>query len=124
VVEGVSDHACEYMTGGVVVVIGEVGRNFAAGMTGGIALVWDPTMGLKARLGDTAPNARRPGAPEVDLLHALLAEHLDRTSSPVAADLLEREGALEEFWLVEPRGDVDHPSEVIVEVGEAAELAD
>src|SRR5207248_2306890 len=42
VVEGTGDHGCEYMTGGVVVVLGETGRNFAAGMSGGIAYVWDP----------------------------------------------------------------------------------
>ena len=42
IVEGVGDHACEYMTGGSVVILGETGRNFAAGMSGGIAYVWDP----------------------------------------------------------------------------------
>src|SRR5690606_40258460 len=42
VVEGVGDHGCEYMTGGTVVILGETGRNFAAGMSGGIAYVWDP----------------------------------------------------------------------------------
>jgi glutamate synthase (NADPH/NADH) large chain len=42
VVEGVGDHGCEYMTGGVVVVLGETGRNFAAGMSGGVAYVYDP----------------------------------------------------------------------------------
>ena len=42
VVEGVGDHCCEYMTGGIVVVLGATGRNFAAGMSGGIAYVWDP----------------------------------------------------------------------------------
>ena len=42
VVEGTGDHGCEYMTGGIVVVLGETGRNFAAGMSGAIAYVWDP----------------------------------------------------------------------------------
>ena len=42
VVEGVGDHGCEYMTGGRVVVLGSTGRNFAAGMGGGIAYIWDP----------------------------------------------------------------------------------
>ncbi len=84
VVEGVSDHACEYMTGGTVVVIGDVGRNFAAGMTGGIAMVWDPTIGLKARLAETAPAARRPLPAELALLRSLLEEHYERTSSPIA----------------------------------------
>ena len=47
VVEGVGDHACEYMTGGRVLVLGKVGRNFAAGMSGGIAYIWDPEQSIK-----------------------------------------------------------------------------
>ena len=49
VVEGTGDHGCEYMTGGTVVVLGEVGRNFAAGMSGGVAYVWDPQRRLGSR---------------------------------------------------------------------------
>jgi glutamate synthase domain-containing protein 2/glutamate synthase domain-containing protein 1/glutamate synthase domain-containing protein 3 len=49
VVEGTGDHGCEYMTGGTVVVLGETGRNFAAGMSGGIAYVWDPKAQFAAR---------------------------------------------------------------------------
>jgi glutamate synthase (ferredoxin) len=121
VVEGCSDHGCEYMTGGVVVVLGEVGRNFAAGMTGGMAMVWDPNMALKARLAETAPAIRRPVGTEVDLLSSLLEEHYDFTSSPIAGKLLEREDGLDEFWVVEPHGDVDHPSEVIIETAETVD---
>jgi glutamate synthase domain-containing protein 3 len=109
------------MTGGVVVVLGDVGRNFAAGMTGGMALVWDPNMGLKARVAETAPAIRRPVGAELDLLRCLLEEHYELTSSPVAGRLLETEGALGDFWLVEPHGDVDHPSEVIIETVETVE---
>ncbi len=123
VVEGVSDHACEYMTGGTVVVIGDVGRNFGAGMTGGTAMVWDPTIGLKARLAETAPAARRPLPAELALLRSLLEEHYERTSSPIAGRLLEQESALGEFWVIEPKGDVDHPSDVIV-VTETVEVGD
>ncbi len=47
VVEGVGDHGCEYMTGGRVVVLGDTGRNFAAGMSGGIAYVWDPNQAMQ-----------------------------------------------------------------------------
>jgi glutamate synthase (ferredoxin) len=121
VVEGVSDHGCEYMTGGVVVVLGDVGRNFAAGMTGGMAMVWDPKMSLKAKLAETAPAVRRPGGTEVDLLRSLLEEHYDRTSSPVAGRLLEVEEALDDFWVIEPQGDLDQPSEVIVEPAEVGD---
>jgi glutamate synthase (ferredoxin) len=121
VVEGCSDHGCEYMTGGVVVVIGDVGRNFAAGMTGGMALVWDPSLALKARLAETAPSIRRPGETETALLRSLLEEHYELTASPVAGRLLESEMGLKDFWVVEPTGDVDHPSEVIVETAETVD---
>ncbi len=124
VVEGISDHGCEYMTGGNVVVIGEVGRNFAAGMTGGKAMVWDPALGLKGRLADTAPPARRPSPEEIDFLRSLLEEHYERTSSPIAGRLLEDAATMSEFWVIEPTGDVDHPSEVIVEVTEVAGVGD
>ncbi len=121
VVEGCSDHGCEYMTGGAVVVIGEVGRNFAAGMTGGVAMVWDPGVTFKARLAETAPAARRPSAPEMELIRTLVEEHYERTSSPVAGRLLETPSSFEEFWVVEPRGDVDHPSEVILETADVGD---
>jgi glutamate synthase domain-containing protein 3 len=49
VVEGVGDHGCEYMTGGTVVVLGETGRNFAAGMSGGVAYVYDPDVQFQSR---------------------------------------------------------------------------
>ena len=49
VVEGVGDHGCEYMTGGVVVCLGETGDNFAAGMSGGVAFMWDPRRELFGR---------------------------------------------------------------------------
>ena len=124
VVEGCSDHGCEYMTGGVVVVLGEVGRNFAAGMTGGMAMVWDPNMGLKARLAETAPAPRRPRDDERDLARSLVEEHYEHTGSPIAGRLLESVGGFDDFWVVEPTGDVDHPSEVIVETAETVESAD
>jgi glutamate synthase domain-containing protein 2/glutamate synthase domain-containing protein 3 len=122
VVEGCSDHGCEYMTGGVVVVIGDVGRNFAAGMTGGMAIVWDPSLALKAHLAETAPAIRRPGETETALLRSLLEEHYEMTASPVAGRLLESETGLGDFWVVEPTGDVDHPSEVIVETVETVDV--
>jgi glutamate synthase domain-containing protein 3 len=121
VVEGCSDHGCEYMTGGTVVVLGDVGRNFAAGMTGGVAMVWDPDLKFKARLAETAPDARRPSSSEVEVLVSLLEEHYDRTSSPIAGKLLEVPALLGEFWIVEPHGDVDQPSEVILEVAEVGD---
>jgi glutamate synthase domain-containing protein 3 len=83
VVEGVGDHGCEYMTGGRVVVLGPTGRNFAAGMSGGVAYVLDLDL---ARCNDELV-----GFEDVDddaELRALVVEHLERTGSAVAASLL------------------------------------
>ncbi len=60
VVEGVGDHGCEYMTGGRVVVLGPTGRNFAAGMSGGFAYVYDPHERLPARLNHEMVELKRP----------------------------------------------------------------
>ncbi|MCO6502428.1 MAG: hypothetical protein J5I28_05040, partial [Acidimicrobiales bacterium] len=70
-------------------------------MTGGVAFVWDPGLRLKGRLADTAPAARRPTDEELTLLRSLLEEHVDRTASPVATELLDGEG-LTAFWVVDP----------------------
>jgi glutamate synthase domain-containing protein 2/glutamate synthase domain-containing protein 1/glutamate synthase domain-containing protein 3 len=83
VVEGVGDHGCEYMTGGVVVVLGPTGRNFAAGMSGGIAYVLD--------LDETKCNTELVGLEELDdddleLVRALVDEHRARTGSTLDVD--------------------------------------
>ncbi len=88
VVEGIGDHGCEYMTGGRVVVLGRTGRNFAAGMSGGIAYVLDDDGGFESRC-----NMELVGFDEIDagddkLLFELVSEHRDRTGSTVADDLL------------------------------------
>src|SRR6185312_8379619 len=62
VVEGVGDHCCEYMTGGTVIVLGPVGYNLGAGMTGGQAFVYDPNANLTARLNTALVEAVRPDA--------------------------------------------------------------
>ncbi|MBV8562820.1 MAG: glutamate synthase subunit alpha, partial [Actinobacteria bacterium] len=87
VVEGVGDHGCEYMTGGVVVVIGPTGRNFAAGMSGGVAYVLDDDGSFAARC-----NQELVGLEPVEddaELRALVEEHAERTGSTVAAALLD-----------------------------------
>jgi len=89
VVEGVGDHGCEYMTAGRVVVIGRTGRNFAAGMSGGIAYVLDPEGDFRRRcnLGmvDLEPLL---DIEDVETVKDLLARHIRYTQSPVAARLL------------------------------------
>jgi len=90
VVEGVGDHGCEYMTKGTVVVLGSTGRNFAAGMTGGIAYVWDES-GLFAstRCNRSGVDLELVSDPEdVALVKSLIQRHLEFTGSPRAARLL------------------------------------
>jgi glutamate synthase (NADPH/NADH) large chain/glutamate synthase (ferredoxin) len=88
VVEGVGDHCCEYMTGGRVVVLGPTGRNFAAGMSGGVAYVLDE-QGAFAELCNMGM-VGFDGLEEADAieLRALIEEHGRRTGSPVAARVL------------------------------------
>ena len=88
VVEGVGDHGCEYMTGGRVVVLGATGRNFAAGMSGGVAYVLDADGTFEERC-----NMGLVGFDEIEEsdaieLHGLIEEHAERTGSPVAAKIL------------------------------------
>ena len=90
VVEGVGDHGCEYMTGGVVAVIGSAGRNFAAGMSGGIAFVYDPDGDFHVRFNAGMADLEDLAEPEdIDLLHDLLSEHLQRTGSGPARRILD-----------------------------------
>ena len=89
VVEGVGDHGCEYMTGGVVVVIGPTGRNFAAGMSGGVAYVLDPAGHLaNGRCNPEMVELESPDGDDLEAIRALLEEHLERTGSQPARELL------------------------------------
>ncbi|HYH50723.1 MAG TPA: glutamate synthase-related protein, partial [Acidimicrobiia bacterium] len=90
VVEGVGDHGCEYMTGGRVVVLGETGRNFAAGMSGGVAYVLDESDVFPGRCNTDLVDLETPDASDLAFLRELVAEHECRTASAVAARLLER----------------------------------
>jgi glutamate synthase (NADPH/NADH) large chain len=90
VVEGCGDHGCEYMTGGRVVVLGPTGRNFAAGMSGGIAYVWDPDKDFITRcnLGTVELEAVESSDDVAELLN-LIDSHRKRTGSTVAQRLLD-----------------------------------
>ncbi|AKT43632.1 glutamate synthase large subunit [Chondromyces crocatus] len=90
VVEGVGDHGCEYMTGGVVVILGTTGRNFGAGMSGGVAVVFDRDGSFPARCHPEARDAIEPLATEdTELVLGVLREHVARTGSPRAKRMLE-----------------------------------
>jgi glutamate synthase (ferredoxin) len=88
VVEGVGDHGCEYMTGGRVVVIGETGRNFAAGMSGGIAYVWDPKGDFKVRCNMGMVGLEELLPEDVETVFQMLKNHQTYTDSAVAKKLL------------------------------------
>jgi glutamate synthase (NADPH/NADH) large chain/glutamate synthase (ferredoxin) len=88
VVEGVGDHGCEYMTGGRVVVLGPTGRNFAAGMSGGVAYVLDEDGTFSKRCNMGMVGFEALAAADTTELRALVEEHLRRTDSPVAARVL------------------------------------
>src|SRR5215216_6497846 len=88
VVEGVGDHGCEYMTGGRIVVLGPTGRNFAAGMSGGIAYVLDEDGGFEARCNMGLVGFDEISESDAIELHGLIEEHHLRTQSAVAARIL------------------------------------
>ena len=90
VVEGVGDHGCEYMTGGRVVVLGETGRNFAAGMSGGIAYVLDEAGVFPGRCNTDLVDLDKPTPDDLAAVRALVTEHAGRTGSTVAQRLLDR----------------------------------
>ena len=88
VVEGVGDHGCEYMTGGKVVILGPTGRNFAAGMSGGVAYVHDPDGLLPHNLNTEMVDLDEFGADDIEWLHDILVVHRDLTDSAVAQRIL------------------------------------
>jgi glutamate synthase (NADPH/NADH) large chain len=88
VVEGTGDHGCEYMTGGLVVVLGTTGRNFGAGMSGGVAYVFDEDAQFVGRCNKEMVALETLTEAEAAQLRVLVEEHAQRTRSPKAAELL------------------------------------
>ncbi|MDX2196522.1 MAG: glutamate synthase large subunit [Cytophagales bacterium] len=90
VVEGVGDHGCEYMTGGTALILGDTGRNFAAGMSGGVAYIYDPNSQLQPRCNMEMIYLEPLDDEDEALIKKLLQNHLDYTKSDVAEGLLSR----------------------------------
>jgi glutamate synthase (NADPH/NADH) large chain len=88
VVEGVGDHGCEYMTGGTVVVLGPTGRNFAAGMSGGIAYVLDDDRALASRVSKAMVDLEPLTSEDEEIVRALVKEHEIHTHSAWATYVL------------------------------------
>jgi glutamate synthase domain-containing protein 3 len=104
VVEGLGDHGCEYMTGGRVVVLGPTGRNFAAGMSGGIAYVYDKDRRFERRCNVDLVDLEEMTDEDAVEVQALIKEHIMRTGSLVGRNLLASwERARERFVKVMPR---------------------
>jgi glutamate synthase (ferredoxin) len=107
VVEGAGGHCCEYMTGGTVVVLGPVGQNLGAGMTGGQAYVYDPEAGLPARVNPELVEVTRPDDQHLAALKNLVVRHAILTGSPKARTILANWPiARARFWRVAPKADV------------------
>ena len=122
VIEGVGDHGCEYMTGGRAVILGPTGRNFAAGMSGGIAYVWDPQNSFDGLCNTEMVELETvDDAVEAAELRYMITRHADLTGSSVAARILrDWSGNLRRFVRVMP---IDYKrvlKEKELELGQAA----
>ncbi|MGD0694064.1 MAG: glutamate synthase large subunit [Terriglobia bacterium] len=105
VVEGTGDHACEYMTGGIVVILGQTGRNFGAGMTNGVAFVYDPLKKLQHRTNAESVGLERIIEPEdLQLVRQMIFMHAEKTRSARAREVLDNwsQNVLD-LWKVQPR---------------------
>ena len=122
VVEGVGDHGCEYMTGGTVVVLGKTGKNFAAGMSGGIAYVLDEDWDFYTRVNkDMVSLEPVEHKYDVSLLKDLIREHVEATGSPRGKEILDNFGEyLPKFKKVLPH-DYDKMLRLIAQMEEKGE---
>ncbi|MBS1921591.1 MAG: glutamate synthase large subunit [Bacteroidetes bacterium] len=104
VVESVGDHGCEYMTGGTVVVLGDTGRNFAAGMSGGVAYIYDVNGKFTHNCNKDMVDLDPLDEEDVSLLHKMIAEHYQYTESSIAKFILtDLENQLRNFIKVFPK---------------------
>jgi glutamate synthase (ferredoxin) len=129
VVEGIGDHGCEYMTGGMVAVLGPTGYNFGAGMTNGAAFVYDPAGEFPDRVNAESVLLESMGAgSEAETLRTLIERHVAATGSAHARGLLDDwDTALGSFWRVIPRAAVAIRAEAeaaAAEVEQARGVAD
>ena len=127
VIEGTGDHCCEYMTGGVVVVLGEVGRNVGAGQTGGWGYFLEEGEGyeLPPRI-NTDVNFQRLNPVGAAQLRDIIEQHLEATGSAKAKDILENwDEYLPKFWHVYPTSEKGAPevSGVTADVEDAEKAA-
>lgn len=111
VIEGAGDHCCEYMTGGLVVVLGEVGRNVGAGMTGGLGYFLDESGTFEQKVNPEIVKIQRVSSEvgEKQLIEAI-AKHVEKTNSPKGKAILQNwQDYLGKFWQVVPPSEADSP---------------
>jgi glutamate synthase (ferredoxin) len=121
VIEGAGDHCCEYMTNGVVLVLGPTGINVGSGMTGGVAYLYDPTVdddmiAGRLKLSNVKPRRVQNGSPAADTIKRLLREHHEATASKHAKHLLETFDA-SHFCQVVPPSEEDKPHHAVAPEG-------
>ncbi len=88
VVEGVGDHGCEYMTGGVAIILGDTGRNFAAGMSGGVAYVWNKSGDFESKVNKEMVNLEELTTEDENIIRMFVENHAEFTKSEVANEVL------------------------------------
>ncbi len=118
VVEGVGDHGCEYMTGGTVVVLGPTGRNFGAGMTGGVAYVLDETGMFAQRYNPQLVELRPLSERDEKRLRDLIRRHVELTKSPRGSEILARWDYYRDLFLTV------RPRDAVAQIEAAAEGAE
>jgi glutamate synthase (ferredoxin) len=109
VIEGAGDHCCEYMTGGVIVVLGQVGRNVGAGMTGGLAYFLDEDGSLAQKVNKEIIKIQRVQTPAgAAQLQSLISNHVERTGSPKGKQILAHwDTYLPQFWQAVPPSEAE-----------------
>merc|ERR1712194_773261 len=111
VVEGTGDHVCEYMTGGVVVVLGTVGRNVGAGMTGGIGYFYDPDNSFEQQVNGEIVKVQRVKTTDGNLqLKTMIESHFEKTGSEKAEKILANwDEEVSRFWQIYPPSEAESP---------------
>ncbi len=88
VVEGIGDHGCEYMTGGLVIILGNVGRNFAAGMSGGVAYIWDKEGDFESKVNREMVSLETIDEEDAQIIRMFVENHANYTKSALAEEVL------------------------------------
>ncbi|TAH17767.1 MAG: glutamate synthase large subunit [Cytophagales bacterium] len=103
VVEGIGDHGCEYMTGGLVIILGNVGRNFAAGMSGGVAYIWDKEGDFEGKLNKEMVSLEAVGEEDKHIIKMFVENHANYTQSALAKEVLDNwDKTMSQFLKVMP----------------------